>query len=141
MIRKYHSEDLEAVIDIWYASSSIAHPFLDPTFVEKLKSDMRSIYMPNAESWVYEEDNSIMGFISMLDNEIGGLFVLPDKQSRGIGSSLVDFVSQSHSALEVEVFKKNSIGRAFYEKYGFKLQKQYFHEASSNEVLRLVYTC
>lgn len=137
MIRKYQTKDLERVIDIWYASSTIAHPFLDTTFVEKVKSDMRSIYMPNADSWVYEEDNNIMGFISMLDNEIGGLFVSPDKQSKGIGSSLVDFISQTHPELEVEVFEKNSIGRAFYKKYGFTEIKRYFHEESGQVVLRL----
>jgi len=137
MIRKHKEQDLEQIINIWHQSSTIAHPFLSASFVEKVKSDMTNIYVPNSDTWVYEIDNSIVGFISMLDNEIGGLFVLPNNQSKGIGSKLVDFIKKEHSVLEVEVFEKNLIGRAFYDKYGFERIKKYKHEESGNDVLRL----
>ncbi len=106
MIRKHNAQDLEQIINVWYQSSTLAHPFLDSGFVEKVKSDMTNIYIPNSETWVYEIDNSIVGFTSMMDNEIGGLFVLPENHSKGIGSKLVDFIRNKHSVLEVEVFKK-----------------------------------
>ena len=137
MIRKYKETDLETVVDIWYQSSTLAHPFLEPDFVEKVKKDMHDIYIPNSETWVYEENASIIGFIGMIENEIGGLFVLPDQHSRGIGTKLVNLVREQHDELEVEVFKKNKIGRAFYDKYGFTFMKEYFDEASNNDVLRL----
>ncbi|NNE99385.1 MAG: GNAT family N-acetyltransferase [Pyrinomonadaceae bacterium] len=137
MIRKYKETDLETVVDIWYKSSTLAHPFLKPDFVEKVKKDMHDIYIPNSETWVYEEAGKVVGFIGMIENEIGGLFVLPDQHSKGIGTKLVDLISEIHDELEVEVFKKNKIGRAFYDKYGFKLIKEYFDEASRHSVLRL----
>ena len=141
MIRMHKEKDIEQIIDIWYQSSTLAHPFLTSTFVEKVKSDMTNIYIPNSETWVYEIDNSIVGFISMMNNEIGGLFVSPNNQSKGIGTELVNFIKKEYSELEVEVFEKNSIGRAFYDKYGFKIIKKYTHEESGNEVLRLKYIC
>ena len=119
MIRKHKEKDLEDIINIWYQASTLAHPFLDSTFVKKVEKDMRNIYIPNSETWVYEKNNSVIGFISMIDNEIGGLFVLPNNHSKGIGTKLVDFISKVHKELEVEVFEKNIIGRAFYDKYGF----------------------
>lgn len=137
MIRKHKIKDLDQIINIWYQSSTLAHPFLSSSFVEKVKSDMTTIYIPNSDTWVYEVDNSIVGFISMMDNEIGGLFVLPNHHSKGIGTKLVDFIKKEHSNLEVEVFDKNLIGRAFYNKYGFKKIKKYSHEESGHEVLRL----
>ena len=140
MIRKYTEQDLDEVINVWYQSSTLAHPFLDDAFVEKVKSDMRTLYLPNAETWVFEIDDSIAGFISMLDNEIGGLFVLPDNHSKGIGTKLVDFVGSKHSELEVEVFEENHIGRAFYDKYGFCIIKEYDHKESGHKVLRLTYS-
>ena len=73
----------------------------------------------------------------MIENEIGGLFVLPDNHSKGIGTKLVDFIAKENKVVEVEVFEKNKIGNAFYNKYGFKLIKQYVHEESDNVVLRL----
>ena len=137
MIRKYRKTDLETVVDIWYQSSTLAHPFLDIDFVEKVKKDMHDIYIPNSETWVYEEGEKVIGFIGMIENEIGGLFVLPAQHSKGIGTQLVNLVREQHDQLEVEVFKKNKIGRAFYDKYGFELMKEYFDEASNSDVLRL----
>lgn len=137
MIRKHKELDLKTIINIWEKSSALAHPFLSSAFVEKVKSDMTNLYIPNSETWVYEIENSIVGFISMVENEIGGLFVLPSNHSKGIGTKLVDFIRNEHSNLEVEVFEKNHIGRAFYNKYGFEKIKQYYHEESGNNVLRL----
>ena len=137
MIRKHTGKDLKQIINIWYQASTIAHPFLNASFVEKVKLDMTNIYIPNSETWVYEVDDIVVGFISMIANEIGGLFVLPNSHSKGIGTKLVNFIKKENSELEVEVFEKNRIGRAFYDKYGFKLIKKYFHKESGNDVLRL----
>ena len=139
MIRKHIEQDLEQIINIWHQSSTLAHPFLSSSFVEKVKTDMTNIYIPNSETWVYEIDNTIVGFISMLDNEIGGLFVLPNNHSKGIGTKLVDFIKKEYLDLEVEVFEKNVIGRAFYDKYGFKKNKKFTHKESGHEVLRLTF--
>jgi len=137
MIRKHKEQDLEQIMNIWNDASALAHPFLTKEFVEKVASDMRHLYIPGSQTWVFEQNNSIIGFISMIENEIGGLFVLPNNHSKGIGTKLVDFVSKENNVLEVEVFEKNTIGRAFYNKYGFKQIKQYEHEESGNTVLRL----
>ncbi len=56
----------------------------------------------------------------MVENEIAGLFVLPGHHSNGIGAQLVNFIREFHNKLEVEVFRENIIGRAFYNKYGFE---------------------
>ena len=139
MIRKHTEKDLDDIINIWYKASTIAHPFLEAVFVEKVKKDMREMYIPNSETWIFEENNIAIGFISMLDNEIGGLFVLPNHHSKGIGTQLVNFIKKSHTELEVEVFEMNAIGRSFYDKYGFQKIKQYTHTESNKEVLRLKY--
>ena len=137
MIRKHTPNDLNTILDIWYKSSTLAHSFLDDAFVEQVKTAMRDMYIPNSETWVYEIDNILLGFISMMDNEIGGLFVLPNQHSKGIGTQLVNYIKPMHTTLEVEVFENNAIGRAFYKKYGFTENSQYFHEESQQNVLRL----
>jgi putative acetyltransferase len=137
MIRKHTQNDLEQIMKVWYTSSTLAHPFLNSEFVEKVKSDMRKLYIPDSETWVYEIDSTIVGFISMVDNEIAGLFVLEAYHSRGIGTKLVNFITESHDKLEVEVFEKNRIGRSFYDKYGFIQFKEFNHEESGEVVLRL----
>ena len=137
MIRKYIKNDVEQIMKVWYESSILAHPFLNSSFVDKVKSDMRNIYIPNSETWVYENDVGVVGFISMIDNEIGGLFVLPKNHSAGIGTKLVNFVNEFHDELEVEVFERNKIGRAFYDKFGFTLIKEFIHDETGEMVFRL----
>lgn len=137
MIRRYKETDLDKVVDIWYQASTMAHPFLKPEFVEKVKNDMREIYIPNSLTWVFEENNKVVGFVGMLGNEIGGLFILPDQQAKGMGTQLVNYVSKLHNEIEVEVFKANHIGRAFYDKYGFKTFKESIHEETGQAVLRM----
>jgi putative acetyltransferase len=139
MIRKREETDNDEIMNVWHEASSLAHPFLESDFVEKVKKDLRDIYIPNTETWVYEDNNTVIGFVSMLGNEIGGLFVLPNNHLKGIGTQLVNFVNELYGELEVEVFEKNAIGRAFYKKYGFVQIKRYYHTESNNDVLRLRY--
>ena len=141
MIRKHKETDLEEILSLWYQAQSIAHPFLSTDFVNIVKKAMREIYIPNSETGVYEVDGKILRFISMLENEIGGLFVMPEEHSKGIGTKLVDFISPLHPELEVEVFKKNKIGRAFYDKYGFKVFDEQMNKESGFEVLRMKIIC
>ena len=136
-IRKREEKDIEQIVNIWYQASSLAHPFLETEFVEKTKNDLIDIYLPNTETWVYEDNYKVVGFISMRGNEIGGLFVLPSYHCLGIGTQLINWVKEFHKELEVEVFAKNTIGRAFYEKYGFTTLKIYFHRESQNQIIRL----
>lgn len=137
MVRKHTEKDLEIIMKIWQKSSTLAHPFLSSTFVEKVESDMRNVYIPGSDTWVYESDGVLVGFISMIDNEIGGLFVMPEYHSKGLGTRLLDFVAKFNDQLEVEVFEKNEIGRSFYNKKGFNLSKGYIHQQSGERVLRL----
>lgn len=139
IIRKREDKDNHVIMNIWHQASSLAHPFLEADFLEKVKNDLRYIYIPNTETWVFEDNNSVIGFISMIDNVIGGLFVLPNYHSRGIGTQMVNYIKGFHYELEVEVFEKNIIGRAFYKKYGFVQIKYYHHSESQNNVLRLYY--
>ena len=137
MIRKHKKEDLEHILEVWFHAQNGAHPFLDDDFVKQVKIDMRTKYIPDSETWVYEESGSIVGFVSMAENEIAGLFVTPNQHARGYGTQLVNFVAQSHKILEVEVFKDNKIGRAFYDKYGFETIKDYFEKNSKCQILRM----
>lgn len=140
MIRKYKTSDLERVYSIWLQASSIAHPFLEASFVEKIKVAMKDIYIPNSKTWVHEEENVVQGFVGMMGNEIGGLFISPDHQAKGIGTSLVNHVRDLYPNLEVEVFVKNEIGKPFYYKYGFEPLNEYFNEDAQQDVLRMKYT-
>lgn len=137
MIRKYNETEIPTLLTIWEEASLLAHPFLSDDFQAMVKQMMAEKYLPNSETWVYEESGKIVGFISMAGNEIGGLFVDPKSHSKGIGTALVNYVGQFYNELEVEVFRDNKIGRPFYEKIGFTVIKEYFMEGADQNVLRM----
>ncbi|MDX1938946.1 MAG: GNAT family N-acetyltransferase, partial [Saprospiraceae bacterium] len=112
MIRTYQEYDMDEIIDIWFKASQLAHPFLDVAFLNKEKIKIKEVYMPNTLTWVYSSENGLDGFISMIGNEVGAIFVRPEKHGQGIGKALMDYVHSFHNELEVEVFEKNMIGRA-----------------------------
>jgi len=139
MIRKYKDSDIEEILEVWYQASRMAHPFLDADFMGMEKRNIRDVYIPNTTTWVYEKEGVILGFISMMGNEVGAIFVRPDMHGKGIGRQLMDFVAAYHDVMEVEVFERNAVGRAFYDKYGFELIEEYMHKFTNNRLLRLRY--
>lgn len=98
---------------------------------------MRELYLPNAETWIIEQNGKTVGFISLLENQIGGLFLEPDTIGRGLGKALVDHSVLLKGPLIVEVFKKNKIGRKFYDRYGFVKTDQYNHEPTNQVVIKM----
>jgi len=140
MIRPYQDSDLETVLDIWYQASLVATPFLNQEFLAQERKNIQEIYIPNTLTWVFEKEHGAKGFISMIGNEVGAIFVYPDFQGQGIGRSLMDKVSGMHPVLEVEVFEKNASGRSFYDRYGFQSLQQHLHEPTNEQMLRMRYS-
>lgn len=137
MIRKYEPRDLEDLLNAWAAASAVAHPFLTREFLEQERQNIPNLYLPNAETWVWEGDGRVIGFIALIGNEVGAIFVDPEFHGTGIGRALMDQARSLRDELEVEVFKANSIGRAFYAKYGFELIEEKTHEPTGCDVMRL----
>ncbi len=137
MIRKYKTEDTEALISIWDNAEALAHPFLTTGVRDQVRKDMRNMYLSNAETWVLEDGEVPVGFIAMIDTEIGGLFLDPSQQGKGMGRQMVDHVVAIKGPLSVEVFKDNKIGLPFYERYGFAVTGEGLFEASGDETFRM----
>ena len=140
MIRKFEQEDTEDVVASWRSASELAHPFLSQTFLEKEAHDVRNDYLALAETWVCEVDGRVVGFIAMIENIIGGLFIDPHYHGRGLGRALVDKALAEKGPLEVEVFRDNVIGRRFYQAYGFHREGVSFHEPSGQVTIQMTYT-
>lgn len=122
---------------IWSAASTVAHPFLSDEFLAAERHEIAHEHLFSAETWVWEDDGRVVGFISLLGNEVGAIFVDPALHGVGIGRALMDHARGLRGALEVEVFEANAIGRAFYERYGFEPKQKGVHEATGLHVLRL----
>jgi len=139
MIREYKETDADAIVAAWRAANELAHPFLSKAFLDKEADNVRNVYPQFATIWVTEIDGQVVGLIAMIDNEIGGLFLLPDYHGKGLGREMVDFVQEKKGKLTVEVFRDNKIGRRFYDAYGFKKTGEYLHEHSGQMTLKMAF--
>jgi len=140
VIREYRPSDIDAVLDVWYRASRVAHPFLSEEFLDRERERIRTEHMPRARSWVFEKGGRVVGFIALLGNEVGAVFVDPDRHGRGIGTALMDVASERHEILELDVFEGNAVGRAFYAGYGFVPVGRHVHEETGQPELRMRFT-
>jgi len=140
MIRKFRTKDTDAVVATWRTASALAHPFLNAAFLDQEDANMRNIYLPHAETWVTEIDGSVIGFVALVGDEIAGLFLDPAFHGRRFGKAMVDKAVAEKGSLRVEVFEANTLGRRFYDAYGFKRTGEYLHEPSGQQTLRLAYS-
>lgn len=119
VLRRYKPADEAAAMAVWSAASKAAHPFIPGEGEGERARVVRELYLPNAETWVVDEDGDVVGLLGLLDSEIGGLFVRPDRQGGGWGRRMVDHAAALKGALTVEVFELNHRARVFYAAMGF----------------------
>ena len=83
------------------------------------------------EVWVIEEQSRVMGFAGLSPGWLDHLYMHPDSQRRGLGSSLLQYVKnlQPHG-IRLWVFQKNDSARRFYERHDFRLER--LTDGSSN---------
>jgi putative acetyltransferase len=137
MIRRYDSRDRDAVLAVWAESAATAYPFWTAAMFEQERRNIAEKYLPVAETYVFETAGEVLGFISLLGYEVGGLFVAPRCHGQGIGRALMDWARGSRDQLELDVFEANEIGRTFYAAYGFGVVGERLDEVTGQRVLRL----
>ena len=137
MIREYEPDDLEAVLTVWADASTVGHPFLTGEFLASERQNVANVHLNSAETWIWEADGRVAGFIALVDKGVGGLFVDPEHHGRGIGRVLVDHARGLRGELEVEVFKDNTLGRSFYSACGFIELSEGLHGETGLAVIRL----
>lgn len=137
MIRRYGPADRDALLAVWADSAAIAHPFWTTARFEQERRDIVEQFLPVAETYVFERNGTVVGFIALLGNEVGGIFVAPQYHGQGIGTALMDWARDSRGLLELDVFEANESGRGFYAGYGFVVVSERVDEATGQRVLRL----
>ena len=80
MIRKWDAKETRPLLTLWLESTIHAHPFINETYWHESVAVVRDVYLPAARTWVWEENATIKGFVSVMESRfIGALFVAPDE--------------------------------------------------------------
>jgi putative acetyltransferase len=126
VIRPYRPDDLDPVVDLWYASWHATFPDLRH---HEPKSEWRRRFETEiaAEERVHvaELDGQIAGFLAVKDRGSGQgylheIFVAPECQGQGIGSTLMALAKElAPAGLRLHTLQRNTRAAAFYEHHGF----------------------
>lgn len=120
MIRKFKSNDMEMVLDIWLDSVRKAHFFVKEGYWQDLQPKMRDEYLSEYDCFVYEKEDDIRGFLLLdPDGTILSIFVKGEYRGQGIGTQLLDRVKKQNTVLSVSVYQKNEMANQFFLKNDF----------------------
>jgi ribosomal protein S18 acetylase RimI-like enzyme len=127
MIRKFKTDDLDAIMGIWLKANTEAHDFISESYWQENYEVVKEM-LPDAELFVYEDGNTIQGFVGLVEDYIAGIFVNEDCQSHGIGKALLEYCKESHTKLFLHVYKKNIRAVNFYLRESFMVSKEQMDE-------------
>lgn len=122
MIRKFKNTDIDKIMEIWLNSNTEAHNFIDKSYWEKNFEMVKNI-LPQAEIYIYEENNNIMGFVGLVENYIAGIFIEKNFRGKGVGKKLLDYIKSIKNNLTLNVYEKNIGAVKFYKREGFTVEK------------------
>lgn len=122
MIRKLENSDIDRIMDIWINTTIKAHSFVKQEYWMENYDIVKNTYLPSSDTYIYEDNEDIKGFISVIDNEfIGALFIDYKYQGYGIGKKLIDYIYGIYTKLALTVYKDNYRAVQFYKQMGFKV--------------------
>ena len=125
MIRKMGDDEIADIMGLWLRSTIDAHDFIEEQYWHDHYVAVQEEYLPRSTTFVFSEDDRILGFISMIDQGyVGALFVATDQQGRGIGTALIDHVRKRYDRLSLAVYKKNDRAVRFYKIAGFHIRSE-----------------
>lgn len=130
---------MNQVVNIWLEASIKAHNFIKSEFWKSKAKDMREIYIPSAETYVYDEDGVIKGFVALSNDTLAAIFVSPNTQGAGIGKQLMVKSKEIRDNLKLTVYKENLKSIEFYKKCGFKIKLEQIDEHTGHTELLMVF--
>ena len=77
-----------------------------------------------SEIWLHELTGAVAGFIAFHPGWVDHLYIHPQHQRRGLGSSLLALAQASSDSLSLWTFQCNAGARCFYEKHGFSIERE-----------------
>ena len=141
MIRKFETQELGKVMQIWLHGNLDAHAFIPASFWEAHFEMVRDL-LPQAELYVHENEapRQIDGFIGLTENHIEGIFVAKSARSKGIGKALLGYAKSRKPRLTLSVYQKNERALAFYRLEQFTVHSESIDEDTNEAEIQMLWT-
>ena len=131
MIRKIREEDLTNVMTLWVKGNFKANSFIEKDYWLEIYNQVKIDFLENFKTYVYIENEEILGFISIHDDEIKAICVKEENRRNGIGTKLLNYCRDNlkeNEELYMKIFEKNMNGILFFSKLQFKNSKVQLNE-------------
>lgn len=115
-VKRITAETINGVYPHYYPMGAVDF-FLNHHNDENIENDIRSgtVYL------CFDNENIAVGTVTVKENEIGRLFVLPEYQGNGYGKELISFAENKISENYNEIILHASLpAKAIYLKRGYK---------------------
>ena len=141
MIRLANDTDLHTVLQITRDTISKVYPkyyakgvvdfFLQHHKQENILEDIAK-----GRVWLLEDDGQFVGTVTIKENAVNRLFVLPEYQSHGYGSQLMDFAEEKIAEKFGQIHIDSSLAaKEMYLKRGYKEKRICKIEADNEDIL------
>ena len=132
-IRAASANDVDAVMAVFIASRHDAMAYLPVLYTPaEIRFWIGEIMLKQHEVFVAAQGDDITGFVAMTPSTVDHLYILPNEQGRGLGSTLLRIAKErAAQGLRLNVFQRNDRAREFYEWHGFQLVE--LRDGSQNE--------
>ena len=124
-VRRARIEDLPDIAKIHRLAFFRAMPHMPVlhTPMEDLNFYSTAVF-PHSDIWLAELSGMVSGFIAFRPGWVDHLYVHPDCQRRGLGKRLLSVAQIACPALRLWAFQCNLQARHFYEKSGFRIERE-----------------
>ncbi len=129
-LRRLNLEQMEEAARVLRRSFDARLPWLAGLHTpEQDRFFFREILYPACEIWgAFDEGTAgaaeMAGIIAFKPGWVEQLYVLPDRQGRGLGRALLDLAKAENAELQLWTFQKNQGARRFYESQGFRIVEE-----------------
>ncbi|TCI84720.1 GNAT family N-acetyltransferase [Tenacibaculum sp. M341] len=114
--------EYKEVVNVWEASVRATHHFLKEEDIEYFKPLILNTYLDVAElRCIRNNDNKIVGFIGVAEQNLEMLFIAPEYRGKKIGKELLTYSINNLNVTKVDVNKQNEQAVGFYEHCGFTI--------------------
>ena len=124
-VRPYRPGDLDEVVAVWRESKRAAYPYVAAQQSYTAAQDtayFRDIVAIECSVWLADHGGAVVGLLALNQDFIDQLFVAPQHQRTGVGSSLLARAKEhSPQRLRLRTFARNTAARAFWERHGFRV--------------------
>lgn len=137
-LNSFSDRDLEQLAQIWLNGNLQAHSFIPAQYWKNQFVNIKKM-LPEANIFVYRNNETIVGFLGELDGYIAGLFVDMNYRNQGVGSRLINYLKQINDKLTLSVYVDNINAVNFYENKDFIIDSVGMHTETDSKEYHMIW--